>query len=70
MASKGLAGFADFIGFFREYARHYHPIFTTRDDFGEWTQADAGRSGSREGAEQGLAEAHCESGTFVWCAIK
>lgn len=34
-----LVGFDDLVGFFREYARHHHLIFATRDDFGEWTQA-------------------------------
>lgn len=37
-ASSDLAGFDDLVGFFREYARHHHLIFATRDDFGEWTQ--------------------------------
>src|ERR1700677_3925719 len=33
-----LDGFDDLVGFFREYARHHHLIFATRDDFGGWTQ--------------------------------
>jgi hypothetical protein len=37
-AYRELVGFDDLIGFFREYARHHHIIFATRDDFGEWTQ--------------------------------
>jgi hypothetical protein len=35
-----LAGFDDLVGFFREYARHHHIIFATRDAFGKWTWAD------------------------------
>jgi hypothetical protein len=50
-ASGDLDGFDDLVGFFREYARHHHLIFATRDDFGEWTQAyeskDAPPSGER-----------------------
>jgi hypothetical protein len=38
-ASSDLDGFDDLVGFFREYARHHHLIFATRDDWGEWTQA-------------------------------
>jgi hypothetical protein len=38
-ASRDLDGFDDLVGFFREYARHHHLIFATRDYFGEWTQA-------------------------------
>jgi hypothetical protein len=38
-ASRDLDGFEDMVGFFREYARHHHLIFATRDDWGEWTQA-------------------------------
>jgi hypothetical protein len=37
--SQDLDGFDDLVGFFREYARHHHLIFATRDDFGEWAQA-------------------------------
>jgi hypothetical protein len=37
-ASGDLEGFDDLVGFLREYARHHHLIFATRDDFGEWTQ--------------------------------
>jgi hypothetical protein len=37
--SQDLDGFDDLVGFFREYARHHHLIFATRDDWGEWTQA-------------------------------
>ena len=37
--SRDLDGFDDLVGFFREYARHHHIIFATRDDWGEWTQA-------------------------------
>jgi hypothetical protein len=43
--SQDLDGFDDLVGFFREYARHHHLIFATRDDFGEWTQADASKDG-------------------------
>jgi hypothetical protein len=42
-ASRDLDGFEDLVGFFREYARHHHLIFATRDDFGQWTQ-QAGKS--------------------------
>jgi hypothetical protein len=38
-ASQDLTGFDDLVGFFREYARHHHLIFATRDDWGHWTQA-------------------------------
>ena len=38
--SQDLDGFDDLVGFFREYARHHDLIFATRDDWGEWTQAD------------------------------
>jgi hypothetical protein len=43
--SHELDGFEDLVGFFREYARHHHIIFATRDDWGEWMQAagDASR---------------------------
>lgn len=41
--SQDLDGFDDLVGFFREYARHHHLIFATRDDFGEWTQANASK---------------------------
>jgi hypothetical protein len=37
--SRDLDGFDDLVGFFREYAKHHHIIFATRDDFGEWTQS-------------------------------
>jgi hypothetical protein len=37
--SRDLDGFDDLVGFFREYARHHHLMFATRDDWGEWTQA-------------------------------
>jgi hypothetical protein len=45
--SQDLEGFDDLVGFFREYARHHHLIFATRDDWGEWTQA-GGNSGPSE----------------------
>jgi hypothetical protein len=35
---QDLVGFDDLLGFLREYARHRHIIFATRDDWGEWTQ--------------------------------
>jgi hypothetical protein len=41
--SRDLEGFDDLVGFFREYARHHHLIFATRDEWGEWTQ-QAGKS--------------------------
>ena len=37
--SRDLNGFGDLVGFFREYARHHHLIFATRDQWGEWMQA-------------------------------
>jgi hypothetical protein len=37
--SRDLNGFEDLVGFFREYARHHHLIFATRDQWGEWMQA-------------------------------
>jgi hypothetical protein len=43
--SQDLDGFDDLVGFFREYARHHHLIFATRDDFGEWTQAGKSKTG-------------------------
>jgi hypothetical protein len=33
-----LVGYDDLLGFLREYARHHHIIFATRDDWGEWSQ--------------------------------
>jgi hypothetical protein len=45
-----LIGFDDLLGFLREYARHHHVIFATRDDFGAWTQPGVDvspRSGSQ-----------------------
>jgi len=33
-----LVGFDDLLGFLREYAKHRHLIFATRDRFGAWTQ--------------------------------
>ena len=44
-ASSDLVGFDDLVGFFREYARHHHLIFATRDDWGEWTQAGKSNKG-------------------------
>jgi hypothetical protein len=44
-ASQALDGFDDLVGFFREYARHRHLIFATRDNWGDWMQgwwADGG----------------------------
>jgi len=43
--SRELDGFEDLVGFFREYARHHHIIFATRDEFGEWTQAGSSKAG-------------------------
>jgi hypothetical protein len=43
--SQDLDGFDDLVGFFREYAKHHHLIFATRDDWGEWTQAGGNVSG-------------------------
>jgi hypothetical protein len=40
-----LNGFDDLCGFFREYARHHHIIFATRDDWGEWTWAGKSNGG-------------------------
>ena len=37
--SRDLNGFEDLVGFFREYARHHHLIFATRDQWGDWMQA-------------------------------
>lgn len=42
--SQDLDGFDDLVGFFREYARHHHLIFATRDDWGEWTQAGGSKA--------------------------
>lgn len=42
--SQDLDGFDDLVGFFREYARHHHLIFATRDDWGEWTQAGGSKT--------------------------
>jgi hypothetical protein len=36
--SRDLDAFDDLVGFFREYARHHHLIFATRDDWGDWKQ--------------------------------
>lgn len=36
---RQLVGFDDLLEFLREYARHHHLIFATRDSFGTWTQA-------------------------------
>lgn len=44
-ASRDLDGFDDLVGFFREYARHHHLIFATRDFFGDWTQAGGSTTG-------------------------
>jgi hypothetical protein len=41
-----LVGFDDLVGFFREYARHHHIIFATRDMFGKWKWADPGKHAS------------------------
>jgi hypothetical protein len=41
-----LTDFDDLVGFFREYARHHHIIFATRDVFGKWTWADPGNNAS------------------------
>jgi hypothetical protein len=50
--SQELVGFDDLVGFFREYARHHHLIFATRDGFGEWTQAGGTRTdNTSSGAE-------------------
>jgi hypothetical protein len=48
-ASQDLDGFDDLVGFFREYARQHHLIFATRDNFGEWTQADSNVAKSNVG---------------------
>jgi hypothetical protein len=40
-----LDGFDDLLGFFREYAKRHHIIFATRDESGEWTQADKSDGG-------------------------
>jgi hypothetical protein len=42
--SSELDGFDDFVGFFREYARHHHLRFATRDGWGEWTQATGAKT--------------------------
>jgi hypothetical protein len=40
-----LEGFDDLLGFLREYAKHRHLIFATRDSFGAWTQAGKSNAG-------------------------
>jgi len=40
-----LVGFDDLLGFLREYAKHRHLIFATRDSFGVWTQAGNSNAG-------------------------
>jgi hypothetical protein len=50
-ASRGLDGFDDLVGFFREYARHHHLIFATRDDFGKWTQANVSKDTQPSGEQ-------------------
>jgi hypothetical protein len=40
-----LDAFDDLLGFLREYARHHHVIFATRDESGDWTQADKSDGG-------------------------
>jgi hypothetical protein len=50
--TQDIDGFDDLVGFFREYARHHHLIFATRDNLSEWTQ-ESGHSGSSEDGEIG-----------------
>jgi hypothetical protein len=52
-ASQDLDGFDDLVGFFREYARHHHLIFATRDNFGEWTQAGLSKTGNGSNGSPG-----------------
>jgi hypothetical protein len=40
-----LVGFDDLLGFLREYAKHRHLIFATRDRFGAWTQGGNSNAG-------------------------
>lgn len=49
---QDIDGFDDLVGFFREYARHHHLNFATRDAWGEWTQ-QAGQPGGSEDGKMG-----------------
>jgi hypothetical protein len=46
--NRDLVGYEDLLGFLREYARHHHLIFATRDDWGEWTQEPSRQVGGNE----------------------